>query len=132
MKKLTLELIAKARAAKSAEELIALAKANNLEITETDAKTYFEQLNANGTLSDEELDVVAGGCGGEGEKKEEVKDTSLKSGDRVKVNARACVTCGCRYGNYSPSFDNYYIVYCERCGSIIVSSFNPIHIQKAQ
>ena len=131
MKKLTLELIATARAAKSAEELIALAKENNVEITETDAKIYFEQLNANGALSDEELDVVAGGCGGEEEKKEEVKGTSLKSGDRVKVNSRSCATCGWRYGNYSPSFDNFYTVFCERCGSIIITSFNPIYIQKA-
>ena len=61
MKNLTPELIAKAKAAKSAEELLALAKANNVELTEEDAKTYFEQLNANGAVSDDELDAVAGG-----------------------------------------------------------------------
>ena len=55
------ELIAKAKAAKTAEELIELAKDNNVELTEEDAKTYFEQLNANGAVSDDELDVVAGG-----------------------------------------------------------------------
>ena len=63
MKNLTPELIAKAKAAKSAEELLALAKDNNMELTEEEAKTYFEQLNANGIVSDDELDVVAGGCG---------------------------------------------------------------------
>ena len=41
MKNLTPELIAKAKAAKSAEELLALAKANNVELTEEEAKTYF-------------------------------------------------------------------------------------------
>ena len=61
MKNLTPELIVKAKAAKSAEELLALAKANNVELTEEDAKTYFEQLNANGAVSDDELDAVAGG-----------------------------------------------------------------------
>ena len=61
MKNLTSELIAKAKAAKSAEELLALAKANAVEMTEEEAKTYFEQLNANGILSDDELDAVAGG-----------------------------------------------------------------------
>ena len=61
MKNLTSELIAKAKAAKSAEELLALAKANNVELTEEEAKTYFEQLNANGAVSDDELDGVAGG-----------------------------------------------------------------------
>ena len=61
MKNLTPELIAKAKAAKSAEELFALAKDNNVELTEEEAKTYFEQLNANGAVSDDELDGVAGG-----------------------------------------------------------------------
>lgn len=62
MKNLTPELIAKAKAAKSTEELLALAKANNVELTEEEAKTYFEQLNANGVVSDDELELVAGGC----------------------------------------------------------------------
>ena len=61
MKNLTPELIAKAKAAKSAEELLALAKENNVELTEEEAKTYFEQLNANGAVSDDELKDVAGG-----------------------------------------------------------------------
>ena len=39
--KLPPELIAKAKAAKSAEELLELAKANNAEIIEEKAKTYF-------------------------------------------------------------------------------------------
>ena len=63
MKNFTPELIAKAKAAKSAEELLALAKENNVEMTEEQAKIYFEQLNANGTVSDDELDIVAGGLG---------------------------------------------------------------------
>ena len=42
MKNLTTELIAKAKTAKSAEELLALAKDNNVELTEEEAKTYFE------------------------------------------------------------------------------------------
>ena len=37
MKNLTPELIAKAKAAKSAEELLALAKDNNMELTEEEA-----------------------------------------------------------------------------------------------
>ena len=61
MKNVTPELIAKARTAKTVEELLELAKANNVELTEEEAKTYFAQLNANGAVSDEELDVVSGG-----------------------------------------------------------------------
>lgn len=55
------ELIAKARSAKSAEELLALAKENGVELTEEEASAYFEQLNKSGELSDDELDNVAGG-----------------------------------------------------------------------
>ena len=56
------EMIAKAKEAKTVEELIALAKENGVELTEEDAKMYFEQLNAKkGELSDDELDAVAGG-----------------------------------------------------------------------
>ena len=61
MKNLTPELIAKARAAKNAEDLLALAKENNLEISKEEAKNYFEQLNANSAVSDDELDAVTGG-----------------------------------------------------------------------
>ena len=55
------ELLEKARAAKSAEELMALAKENGMEMTEEEAAAYFVQLNKSGELSDEELDNVAGG-----------------------------------------------------------------------
>lgn len=61
MKNLTPELIAKAKAAKSPEELFELAKENNVEITEEEAKTYFEQLHTNAAVSDDELEAVAGG-----------------------------------------------------------------------
>lgn len=58
---LTPELIEKAKQAKSAEELLALAKENGIELSEDEAKAYFEQLNKSGELSDDELDNVAGG-----------------------------------------------------------------------
>ena len=61
MKNITPELIAKAKAAKTAEELLELAKANNVELTEEQAQTYFAQLSAKGTVADDELDAVAGG-----------------------------------------------------------------------
>ena len=62
MTNLTPELIAKAKAAKSAEELLALAEANNVELTEEEAKICFEQLHTNGAVSDDELEAVAGGA----------------------------------------------------------------------
>ena len=63
--KFTPELIEKAKSAKTPEELLALAKENGVELTEESAKAYFEQLNPKtGEVSDDELNNVAGGCGG--------------------------------------------------------------------
>ncbi len=65
MMRFTNEIIEKVKTAKSAEELLAMAKAENIELTEAQAAKAFEELNKNGELSDEELDNVAGGgCGG--------------------------------------------------------------------
>lgn len=55
------ELMAKARAAKSVEELLALAKENDVELTEQKANYFFRKMNQSGELEDDELDSVAGG-----------------------------------------------------------------------
>ncbi len=60
------KLLEKAKEAKSAEELVAIAKENSIQLTDEEAKTYFAKLNAKeGELADDELDNVAGGrkCG---------------------------------------------------------------------
>lgn len=57
------ELLEKAKAANSPEELLALAKENNYPLDEEDAKAYFEKMHKSGELSDDELDNVSGGCG---------------------------------------------------------------------
>ena len=58
------EMIEKAKAAKSAEELLELAKAGGVKMTADEAVTYFAQLNPNGSeLDDDVLDAVTGGCG---------------------------------------------------------------------
>ena len=63
MKNLKPEMIEKAKAAKSAEELLELAKANGVEMTADEAATYFAQLNPkSGELDDDDLDNVSGGC----------------------------------------------------------------------
>ena len=61
--KLSKELIEKAKTAKSAEELLAMSKAEGFELPEGEAKTVFSKLNKTGELSDEELNNVSGGCG---------------------------------------------------------------------
>lgn len=54
-------LYEQARGAKSAEELISLAKTAGIDLGEENAKQLFAQLNRSGELSDDELNNVAGG-----------------------------------------------------------------------
>ena len=61
MKNFNAEMIEKAKAVKSAEELIALAKDNGVEMTADEARKYFEQINLL-ALDDELLDMVSGGA----------------------------------------------------------------------
>ena len=57
------ELLEKAKAAKSPEEIQVLAKENGMEDFSVDsAKAYYEQFHKEGELLDEELDNVAGGA----------------------------------------------------------------------
>lgn len=95
------ELITKAKAAKSVEELLELAKASNVELSEEQAKEYFAKLNpTKGELSDDELDDVSGGGCGESKSK-------------------YCPNCNSELrmisegtGNFSMKF--YYL--CDSCG----------------
>lgn len=62
MKGITPEMMEKAKNAKNAEELLALAKENGVAMTEEEAQMYYSQLNpTSGELSDDDLDAVAGG-----------------------------------------------------------------------
>lgn len=85
----TPEMIEKAKAAKSAEELLELAKDNGVGMTVEEATAYFSQLNPkSGELDDDDLDNVAGGgCGDKYEYK------SLNDGDRVRILIK-CPYCG--------------------------------------
>ena len=74
------ELLEKAKTAKTAEELLELAKAENIELTAEQAKEYFATIHASGELSDEELDNVAGGCGG--------PDYKYNIGDSVLIRGK--------------------------------------------
>ena len=80
------EMIEKAKTAKTAEELLEMAKAEHIELTEEEAKKAFAEVNKAGELSDEELENAAGGgCG-----------DSNKSGDTPKysVGQRGCTCVG--------------------------------------
>ena len=58
------ELLKKAKAAKTAEELAEMAKAEGIELSTEESAKVFANLCKSGELSDEELDNVSGGCGG--------------------------------------------------------------------
>lgn len=100
------ELIAKAKAAKTAEELLAIAKENGEEMTEESAKAYFEMLHPqSGELSDEELDNVAGGGCHKGD------------GRLVVTAGHACSFWECkRCGTKRP--DMYVFTRCNVCKSL--------------
>lgn len=59
--KLTKEQLEKASACKTADELIALAKAEGIELKKEDAEKYLAQLSGS-KLNLDEIDKVAGGC----------------------------------------------------------------------
>ena len=61
MMSFTKEQIAKAAGCKTADELLALAKAEGIELTEEDAEKYIAQLNGS-ALNLEDIKNVAGGC----------------------------------------------------------------------
>lgn len=62
------ELLAKAEACKTVEELVALARENNYELSPEEAELFFQEFGegefVEGELADEELDNVAGGQDG--------------------------------------------------------------------
>ncbi len=63
MKELTKELIEKAKGAQNAQELVALAKAENVDLSLDQATEYMKTLHpTSGEVADAELGNVSGGC----------------------------------------------------------------------
>ena len=104
--KISKELLEKAKTAKTAEELLAMAKAEKIELTEEEATKAFAELNKNGELSDEELDNVAGGCEGrtpkfsvndrvshKGSDGKEVYGTVVRRGSLLRSPTEYCHIC---------------------------------------
>ena len=125
MTNLTPEVIAKAKAAKNENELLEIAKENGIELTEEEAKIFFEQLNANGAVADNELSAVAGGL--DCPKSEE---ESIPENTRVKfLNGVTCLNCGCAYGYVSYRAATWSrvalkCVKCEDCQKAVYSKLD--------
>ena len=106
MANFTTEIIEKAKGAKTAHELLELAKAEGINITFDDAVTYFAQLNPkSGELSDDDLDNVAGGLGGCFN-----FGNSIRKGAKVRVlNGQKCRKCGSDIGYYQSGAGATYV-----------------------
>ena len=119
MKNLTPEMIEKAKVAKSAEELLALAKENNVEMSADEADTYFAQLNPkSGELSDDDLDNVAGGAGSCGDPTN--KDL-FPEGSKMRYKKGSCPVCHtnvwiAKYGWDVMARGEYISPTCSTCG----------------
>ena len=127
MKNFNAEMIEKAKTAKSAEELLEIAKANGVEMTEDEAATYFAQLNPkSGELDYDDLDAVAGGAGGCGKKptlKFAVGDHVIERG-LYNCDGGLFGNCQSRYWVVETFFDYedhgiHYRCSCPVCGKVI-------------
>ncbi len=107
---ITPELIESAKKAKSIEELLTLAKENGFELSEEEAKAYYEQFHKTGEMSDDELNNVAGGgC--------YTKDGRLVVTAFHFCNAWKCSACGKsweRKYRYESSYGSELV--CPDCG----------------
>lgn len=123
MEKFDEQTVEQAKQAKSAEELLALAKENGIEMTPEEATAYFEKLNpVSGELSDEELvNVAGGGCGCNKELK------WPKVGDLVllKKSRQYCPACGsdhayveARGSLATKQINRNFTVRCTVCGKV--------------
>ena len=61
------ELLAKAKAAASVEELVRLAGNNGINMSREELEAKYQAMHGSGELSDDELDNVSGGCGDDNE-----------------------------------------------------------------
>ena len=107
----TTQMIQKAKGAKSARELLELAKTEGIDLTDDESVTYFEQLNPkNGELRDDELTGISGGgC---------ISDLPLYT-DYSMVKEFFCTNCfhvypasGCKVMCYKRQDD---VAYCPVC-----------------
>ena len=109
MKAFNSELIEKAKAAKTAEELMEIVKAGGVELTADEASSCFAQLNPQqGEILDDDLEnVVGGGCGSSDSKEEETHNFVCRMcGSKNPPKTVYWETLG--YGRGCSDCGNYY------------------------
>lgn len=99
------EILAKARKAKTQEELLAIAQENGVDMDAESAQAYFEQLHQpTGEMSDDELDDVAGGACYQGD------------GRMVTTVGNSCRSWRCKQHNKKMDSDHRPV--CIECGKM--------------
>ena len=103
--KFTDNMLAEARLAKSAEELLALAEKNDIEMTVEEAEANFAVLGGKtGELADDELDNVAGGA------------CRYKDGRPVVTVAHDCSNWRCKHDGSEEKIKPMGAWICRTCG----------------
>lgn len=106
----------KAKTAKSADELFALAKENGIELNEEQAAAYYAQLHpVSGEMSDDELENVAGGGCNSG-------DGRLVVTAGYKCLKFVCKNCGFTGTEYDcfPGFTpESSLLFCPDCAGLM-------------
>ncbi len=113
------KLIEKAKKAASAEEILEIAKENDIYMVKQEAEMIYKQLHTNAEVSDEELESVAGGCTGSGGKTivtsgckcfngkyERISGITLKDGGMIRGLWETCTADGC----------------CGRCEHLVIKN----------
>lgn len=109
--RITPELLEKARAAGSPEEILAIAKEHAVTLTAEEAQDYFLRHHKTGELSDDELDAVSGG------------GCSRTVGEQQYTVVTSCTPCFTgQYWHLSNPNSFWYIFGCDggcgRCGNL--------------
>ena len=122
----TNEQLIKAKSAKTAEELLRVAKGSGIEMTAEEAKKYFTELHKEGALTDDELGMVAGGASS-GSSGTEYSDSSIEfiavQGGicphcRGNLTEKGGFGCGGGFGEYSSSTE-YWCYDCRLAYEIV-------------
>ena len=116
---LNAKMVEKAKAAKTAEELFEIAKANGVDMTVDEAKTYFAQLNPKiGEIDDDDLDNVAGGA---------CKNSDGDTGPAANV----CPNCQATLKTMVGSSADTMKLECISCGAVFAAymkeNFSVLH-----
>lgn len=128
---MTEELLKKAFEAKSPEELLKLARENGvLEITEENAKAYFDAINQGGEVAEDELEGAVGGCGGGPLARG--KTCPLCGSGRLIVSTYDYEYPTVKTDYYDQNGYHATVYRCDRCGVFMTMSRDNSRIIKVQ